>query len=103
MARQSQQHCYIAYDIKSLPARDPLNFTTGKIRLKSKPNKLINLHAGLLTLWLVLLIGWLINTVAINPCYAETGQKTDRILYINSYSPGYSWSDGIHNGLVERF
>ncbi len=33
------------------------------------------------------------------PCFAESGNK---ILYINSYHPGYQWSDGIEFGIVNR-
>jgi len=33
---------------------------------------------------------------------AQDDGKTKNILYINSYHPGYSWSDDIQKGLIER-
>jgi PAS domain S-box-containing protein len=52
---------------------------------------------------IMLLIWFVINLVAIGISFAEDGEKTNRILYINSYAPGYSWSDDIQKGLFERF
>ena len=50
------------------------------------------------------LLFWIVTTLAvIGISFAEEGEKTSRILYINSYSPGYSWSDDIKKGLLERF
>ncbi|MCI5222328.1 MAG: PAS domain S-box protein [Candidatus Electrothrix sp. AR4] len=50
---------------------------------------------------------WVIfNLAVIGACFAETPQvvkKTPRILFINSYHPGYSWSDEIERGVLERF
>lgn len=43
------------------------------------------------------------NLAAIGISFAAEGEKTSRILYINSYAPGYSWSDDIEKGMLERF
>ena len=33
------------------------------------------------------------------PCWGSEPQKTPRILYVNSYHPGYTWSDMILDGM----
>lgn len=44
-----------------------------------------------------------VNLAAIGSSFADEGENINRILYINSYHPGYSWSDDIEKGLRERF
>ncbi len=51
--------------------------------------------------WAFTLLFWfLINLVTSSGSLAQDGQETRNILYINSYHPGYSWSDDIQKGLT---
>lgn len=45
----------------------------------------------------------MVNLAAAGIGFAKEGESTSRILYINSYNPGYSWGDDIEQGLRERF
>lgn len=71
-----------------------IQVTTSKARTRSID--------WLLTGASILLLGWLINLVMIGASLAQDDGKTKNILYINSYHPGYSWSDDIQKGLIER-
>lgn len=51
----------------------------------------------------IFIICVLSNLILYGKCPAEENKKNSRILYINSYHPGYRWSDDIENGLLERF
>ena len=60
---------------------------------------ILRMHSSLYTLLLVFVVLY-----AIQPQngYAQQEEKTYRVLYINSYNRGYSWSDDIEQGLRER-
>ena len=49
----------------------------------------------------MVLVAVMIATICV--CTAAEPSRATRILYINSYAPGYSWGDDIERGLFERF
>jgi PAS domain S-box-containing protein len=70
--------------------KDPINFFTCSInQLVFRSIKLLLCTVFCLTM--------------IDISFVEAGEETSRVLFINSYNPGYSWSDDIEKGLVERF
>ena len=60
----------------------------------------LNFRRRLRQLRRLLLLGVLGLSIRLAPAAAETAAS--RILYLNSYHPGYSWSDGIEHGLQQR-
>ena len=74
-----------------MPSALKIRILTGRVRSIAWP----------LTGAFVLLLGFLINAVMISLSPAQENHKTKNVLYINSYHPGYSWSDDIQKGLTE--
>jgi hypothetical protein len=58
--------------------------------------------ASLLAGVFILVLGWVINLCVIDAAFAHNHGKAKQILYINSYHPGYSWSDDIQKGLTQE-
>jgi len=58
--------------------------------------------ASPLAVLFILVLGCAFNLCAIDDGFARNHGKAKQILYINSYHPGYSWSDDIQKGLVQR-
>jgi PAS domain S-box-containing protein len=51
---------------------------------------------------LILVLGWGIILCVVDAVLADNQENSKHILYINSYHPGYSWSDDIQKGLIQR-
>jgi PAS domain S-box-containing protein len=58
--------------------------------------------AWLLATVFILVSGWAINLCVVDAGLAHNHGESKHILYINSYHPGYSWSDDIQKGLTQR-
>ncbi len=67
---------------------DRFGIATGLLKPKGRSVKYF-------TLIIVCFFLWLGNST----CFGDDNEKISRILYINSYHPGYSWSDSIEKGL----
>ena len=57
--------------------------------------------ASVLTGLFILVLGCILKLCLIDAGFAHDHAKAKHILYINSYNPGYSWSDDIQKGLIQ--
>ena len=56
---------------------------------------------SMLTGAFILVLGWGISLCVMDTGFAHDHANAKHVLYINSYQPGYSWSDDIQQGLTQ--